>query len=77
MSRKVIIFDTSVLCCWLKVPGQDTCGPNYDKWDFDRIDRTIADEMEKRSTFVLPLAAIIETGNHITQIAGDRRIIAQ
>lgn len=77
MSRKVIIFDTSVLCCWLKVPGKDTCGPDKDRWNFDRIDKTIAAEIKKSSTFVLPLAAIIETGNHITQAAGDRYVLAQ
>jgi hypothetical protein len=77
MSRKVVIFDTSVLCCWLEVPGKDTCGPQHDAWDFKRIDKKIDEEKKKSSTFVLPLAAIIETGNHITQIAGDRRILAQ
>jgi len=76
MSKKVIIFDTSVLCCWLKVPGKDTCGPDNDKWNFDRIDKTIAAEMKESSTFVLPLAAIIETGNHITQIDRDRYPLA-
>lgn len=76
MSKKVIIFDTSVLCCWLKIPGKDTCGPNHDKWNFDRINKTIAAEMKKSSTFVLPLAAIIETGNHITQIDRDRYPLA-
>ena len=77
MSRKVVIFDTSVLCCWLKVPGKDTCGPDHDKWNFDRIDKKIAAEMTKSSAFVLPLATIIETGNHITQTAGDRYVLAQ
>jgi len=77
MSRKVIIFDTSVLCCWLKVPRKDTCGPENDKWDFERISKKIEDELKRSSTFVLPLAAIIETGNHITQAAGDRYVLAQ
>ena len=77
MSRKVVIFDTSVLCCWLNVPGKDTCGPKHDAWDFKKIDKTIDEETKKSSTFVLPLAAIIETGNHITQIAGDRRALAR
>ena len=27
MKKKVLIFDTSVHCVWLKVPGKETCGP--------------------------------------------------
>jgi hypothetical protein len=77
MSKKVVIFDTSVLCCWLKIPGKDTCGPKHDAWDFKRIEKKIIDEKKERSTFILPLAAIIETGNHITQTAGDRYVLAQ
>jgi len=77
MSRKIIIFDTSVLCCWLKVPGKDTCGPKRDLWDFDRIDKKIQKELNRKSTFVLPLATIIETGNHIAQTRADRYNIAE
>lgn len=28
--RKVLVLDTSVLCCWLKVPGRETAGPLED-----------------------------------------------
>ena len=72
MSSKVIIFDTSVLCCWLQVPGKDTCGPTNDHWDYNRIQQTVEKELALGSTFVLPLATIIETGNHIAFISGDR-----
>ena len=27
MSKRVLILDTSVLCCWLQVPGKDEAGP--------------------------------------------------
>jgi len=70
---KVVIFDTSILCCWLQIPGKETYGPSHDQWDKSRIDLTIQQEKSNNSTFVLPLATIIETGNHIAQIAGNRR----
>ena len=77
MSSKVIIFDTSVLCCWLQVPGKETCGPENDRWDYDRISQKVSDENSNHSIFVLPLATIIETGNHIAFTGGDRFHLAQ
>ncbi|MGI9279502.1 MAG: hypothetical protein ACR2PX_07720 [Endozoicomonas sp.] len=77
MSSKVIIFDTSVLCCWLQVPGKDTCGPESDRWNFKRIEQKISEELEAGSTFVLPLATIMETGNHIAFAPGDKYSLAQ
>lgn len=65
MTRKVLILDTSVLCCLLGVPGKSTCGPDGDKWDKQRIEKLL--DAEKGATIVLPLATIIETGNHISQ----------
>lgn len=70
MVRKVLILDTSVLCCFLNVAGKETCGPKADIWDQNRIKEL--QDSEKGATIVLPLAAIIETGNHIAQ-AGSRR----
>jgi hypothetical protein len=52
------------------VAGKSTCGPDGDKWDKQRIEKLL--ESEKGATIVLPLASIIETGNHIAQ-AGARR----
>lgn len=77
MSSKVIIFDTSVLCCWLQVPGKETCGPANDRWDYTRIRQKVDDETANNSTFVLPLASIIETGNHIAFASGNRFQLAQ
>ena len=71
--KKVLIIDTSILCVWLAVPGKDTCGPDNDKWDKERVNVKIQKETEARTTFVLPLATIIETGNHISQAAHTRR----
>lgn len=72
MSRKVLIFDTSVLCCWLRVPGKESAGPVDDRWDHARIERLLDDEQKNGSTFVLPMATLIETGNHIAQAPAKR-----
>lgn len=69
---RVVVFDTSVLCVWLDVAGKETCGPDSDRWDRNRVDGLIADETARQSTFVLPLATIIETGNHIAQAPARR-----
>ena len=69
---RVVVFDTSVLCVWLKVIGKETCGKEGDHWDHARVEMLIEKETESRSTFVLPLATIVETGNHIAQ-APDRK----
>lgn len=70
--NRVLILDTSILCVWLDVPGMDTCGPEHDKWNKERVNTKIQDETGKRTTFVLPLASIIETGNHISQANHSR-----
>lgn len=72
MTRKVLILDTSVLCCWLGVPGKATAGPLDNQWTRERIAGLIKQEQKQHSTFVLPIASLIETGNHIAQ-APDRR----
>jgi len=75
--RRVVVFDTSVLCVLLAVPGKDTCGPDDDFWDQERVDSLIREEKSQRSVFVLPLATIIETGNHIAQARRRRLETAQ
>ena len=74
MPSRVLIIDTSVLCCLLAVPGKETCGSGKERWDKSRIEGLLANE--QGSTLVLPLATIIETGNHIAQAPGDRFTIA-
>lgn len=76
MSRRVVIFDTSVLCCWLAVPGKDEAGPVEDRWDQARIQDLVDQELAKQSTFVLPLASLIETGNHTAQASKGRYDVA-
>jgi len=72
MSRKVLIFDTSVLCCWLRVPGKEEAGPDADRWDHARIEQLLKQERQENSIFVLPMATLIETGNHISQAPEHR-----
>jgi len=71
--RRVLIIDTSILCVWLDVPGKSTCGPDLDKWDKQRVNQKLNEELTKKTTFVLPLASIIETGNHISQASHSRK----
>ncbi len=71
--KKVLIIDTSILCIWLDVPGMDTCGSDNDQWNKDRVQQKITDEQQNKSTFVLPLATIIETGNHIARATHSRK----
>jgi hypothetical protein len=65
MMRKVLLIDTSLLCVWLKVPGKETAG--NDKWNFELVNEKIQTEIAKGTILVLPLATVIETGNHIAQ----------
>lgn len=77
MSSRVLILDTSILCCWLRVPSKETAGSDDDQWDHARVDRLLTEERRKGSTFVLPIASLIETGNHIAQSAHSRYERAQ
>ncbi|CAN5214571.1 hypothetical protein BH18ACT4_BH18ACT4_13340 [soil metagenome] len=67
---KVTFIDTSFLCELLDVPGKCATG------DAHRA------ELEARHAggerFVIPITAVVETGNHIAQAkAGDRRAAAR
>ena len=75
MKKRVLIFDTSVLCVWLKVPGKETCGPDNHRLTYDNVSEQIEDEKDLGTTFVLPIASIIETGNHIAHSTGDRHLV--
>lgn len=75
MKKKVLIFDTSVLCVWLKVPGKETCGLEDNRLTYDVVNARIEEEKGQGTTFVLPIASIIETGNHIAHSAGDKHMV--
>lgn len=75
MRKKILIFDTSVLCVWLRVPGKETCGSGESLLTYDAIEQKIQEEIKNKTTFVLPLASIIETGNHIAHSVGDKHVL--
>lgn len=75
--RKFLIIDTSILCVYLKLPTFTSCGKGDNTWNFDRIAQKLDQEIEADTTLVLPLATIIETGNHISQSEGDRFALAK
>ena len=77
MSRKICIIDTSIFCCWLRIPSKETAGQQEDMWDFERTNAKITSEIDNGSTLVLPLATLIETGNHIAQAPHQRFELAQ
>ncbi|GEB48836.1 MULTISPECIES: hypothetical protein [Streptomyces] len=63
MARPVTFVDTSVLCNLLRVPHMDQ----------DRA--AVADELRARrvsSDLVLPVTAVLETGNHVAQVSDGR-----
>jgi hypothetical protein len=65
----VTFLDTSILCELLEVPGK--CQQHETvRGEFQRR----ADEGER---FVIPITAVIETGNHIAQASRDRRRAAE
>jgi hypothetical protein len=65
----VTFIDTSVLCELLQVPGKS------------QRPVEIRAELEERTArgeqFVIPVTALIETGNHIAHASGDRYAAAQ
>lgn len=72
MSKRIIVLDTSVICVWLKVPGKETCGSGKNELNYDSVNKFIEEEIKNNATLLLPLATIIEVGNHITQSSGDK-----
>lgn len=75
MEKKVVIIDTSILCAWLKVPGKETCGTGSNKWDHERAQRKIDQEIADGSLLVMPVTTVVESGNHIAQSHGDRHAL--
>ena len=71
--KRVLVIDTSLLCVWLKVPSMETCGASDDAWSYDRVNQEIEEAIRDGFTLVLPLATIIESGNHIAQARSQRR----
>jgi hypothetical protein len=68
-ANTVFFVDTSVLVSLLRVPGFDD--------NSDAIQAYFESRYLAGARFVLPVTAIIETGNHIAQCRGDRRAAAE
>lgn len=75
--RQVLVIDTSVLYVWLKVSGKETCGPSNALVTYEKVSEKIEEEKKKGTTFILPLATIIETENHIAHSSGDRMSLGE
>jgi len=70
---KVLIIDTSIMCVWLKVPGMETTGRNNEH-TYAVVAEHIEKEKNEGTKLVLPIATIIETGNHIAHANGNKEI---
>lgn len=69
--EKILIVDTSIMCVWLKVPGKEVTGKS-NEYTYDIVAQHIEEERQKGTKLVLPIATIIETGNHIAHSNGNR-----
>lgn len=74
MNKKVLIVDTCLACVWMQVPEMEVAGSSNDCWDYARVNKKIEAEVAAGALLVLPLASIVETGNHITQIKSKDRM---
>jgi hypothetical protein len=72
MTTNILVIDTSILCCWLQIPGKETAGSEPDIWNFEKANTLLTTEIAANSTLVLPVAVLIETGNHIANSNGNR-----
>jgi hypothetical protein len=71
LGQEVIFIDTSILCNIVPVPGFNQ--------DQEAVRAEMKELIEKKAKFILPITTVIETGNHIAQLAGgnDRRESAE
>lgn len=67
--RAVTFLDTSVLCELVEVPGKSQ--------HRDEVRAEFGRRVSDGEQFVVPITAVIETGNHIAQASGDRRSAAE
>lgn len=65
----IVLVDTSVLLNVLDVPGRNQ--------DHDEVLSELGDLIEAGDLLFIPMAAIIETGNHIAHMDGDGRLRRQ
>lgn len=65
----VWIMDTCVLCEFIRVPGMDQ--------HHAEINAEFKRRFKAGDRFVIPVTAVVETGNHIANANGDRRAAAK
>lgn len=70
--RQVHFVDTTILCCLLRIP-------NFCDDEYMEVEGELLTIISRSETLILPIACIIETGNHIAQIndGNTRREIAR
>ncbi len=68
---KVTLIDTSVLCELLQVPGKSEPTRKAEMWEEVDVRASVGERL------VLPVTAVVETGNHIVQSGGDRHTVAE
>lgn len=69
--QSVAFVDTSILCNLVPVPGRDQ--------DREQVQKELKLRLSRREEFILPITAVVETGNFIAQLenGGLRRTTAQ
>lgn len=67
--RKVAFLDTSILTEYLSVPGKSD--------QPERVRAELAALQKEGAVLILPIAAVIETGNHIAKCKADGRVKRQ
>lgn len=50
LKKKILIWDTSILCVYVKVPGKETCASNENKWDYNRVKNLLEGEYKNANT---------------------------
>lgn len=68
---KIMIIDTNIMCVWLKVPGKETAGKN-NEWNYENVSAHIDEEIKQGTKLCLPMTSVIETGNHIAHVNGNK-----
>jgi hypothetical protein len=60
----ICLLDTGILCEFLEIPGHSGA--------LAGVDRELAEKVKARESLLLPMSAIVETGNHVAQVADGR-----
>lgn len=60
--ESLVLLDSSVLCEWMKIPGHCSASKHAD------VAKTMKSLLEDGATFFIPIAAVVEVGNHVANI---------